>query len=443
MAEGKKPDIDVSKVFPENDIEFMADMLRLSGRFNVIAISDKEDKGARPKVTSTPLKTEEPDSHNPLLQPLYSTTTEPAVFIYPPTPISAISSSHRKRPILPSIIPSRIVEKERVSSKLNITVPDSTDQGHDHRVKTSVPSGRTFLDSSVLASMRIPQLPPFSGENQKGDVSFEVWRYELHCLVRDAIYPDTLILLAVRRSLKGRARDILLTIDETARPSDILTKLEGIYGNVSSSEVLMQQFYSESQKSDESVADYSIRIENLLRRATQFRRIDVSIKDEMLCSKLWNGLKDPLLKNSTRYKYDTERNFNNLRKEIRSIEQDLSTSPSSNVVGPSKVTHIQQVSGDNNSSKLDSVLKEMRQMRQRMNSIERKFKEATSKQPAPNTVTAESTSASFQSGSTRGRGVSYQHRGRGGGRGGRGYSSYKDNQYKSKSGNDSKSNHLN
>ena len=80
----------------------------------------------------------------------------------------------------------------------------------------------------------------FSGENQKGDVSFEVWKFELNCLIRESIYPDSFILQAVRKSLKDKARDILLTLGKTASPTDMLIKLEGIYGNVSSSGVLLQ-----------------------------------------------------------------------------------------------------------------------------------------------------------------------------------------------------------
>ena len=70
---------------------------------------------------------------------------------------------------------------------------------------------------------------PFSGENQKGDVSFEVWKYELQCLIRDDFYPEALILQSVRKSLRGKARDILLTLPQTAKPPDILSKFEGIY----------------------------------------------------------------------------------------------------------------------------------------------------------------------------------------------------------------------
>ena len=166
------------------------------------------------------------------------------------------------------------------------------------------PSFNTTLNSSYLASMRLPQLSFFSGEDQKGDVSFGVWKFELSCLIKEN-YPDSLILQSIRKNLRGKAREILLTLGETAKPSDILNKLEGIYGNVSTSEVLLQQFYIQSQGAGESVADYSIRIENLLRRAARNRSITDTIRNEMLCSKLWNELRDPLLKNSSRNTYET------------------------------------------------------------------------------------------------------------------------------------------
>ena len=111
--------------------------------------------------------------------------------------------------------------------------------------------------------MRVPQLPPFSGEIQKVDVYFEVCKYELLCVIGDVIYPNALFLQTVRRSLKVKAREILLTVDSTATPSDILSKLEGIFGIVSSRQYLLQQFYLETQHEDGYVAEDRIRIENL------------------------------------------------------------------------------------------------------------------------------------------------------------------------------------
>ena len=153
---------------------------------------------------------------------------------------------------------------------------------------TDQSSLQNTFNSSYLAAMRVPQLPFFSGEDLKGDISFEIWKFELNCPITDGVYPDSLILHAIRKSLRCKSRDILLTLGESASPSVILNKLEGIYGNVSSNEVLFQQFYLVSQLENESVADYSVRIENLLRRATQSRPIHEIVRNEMLCAKLWN-----------------------------------------------------------------------------------------------------------------------------------------------------------
>ena len=184
----------------------------------------------------------------------------------------------------------------------------------------------TSYNASDMASMRVPQIPFFLGEDQKGDVSFEVWKFELNCLIREGIYQNSLILQAIRKSLRGKSKDNLLTLGENASPSDILNKLEDIYGICSSKEVLLQQFYLVSQFEHESIVDYSVRIENLLHRATLGRSIDASVQNEMLCAKLLNGLKDPLLKNSCCFMFETEKNFSRLMMYIRSVEQDLSAS---------------------------------------------------------------------------------------------------------------------
>ena len=183
---------------------------------------------------------------------------------------------------------------------------------------------------------------------------------------------------------------------------------------------MLQQFYLETQK-PESVADYSIRIENLLRRATDKKQIEESSRHEMLCSKLWNGLRDPLLKNSSRYKYETETDFNKLRKEIRCIEQDLLTSRHTT----EEATQLQQTTTNNNTDKkFDGILQQMKKMRERMDGLEKKFYEATkaSKETTSSDASA-SSSSSVKSTAPRGGGGAnyYQQRGRGRGRGGGGF----------------------
>lgn len=54
--------------------------------------------------------------------------------------------------------------------------------------------------------------------------------------------------------------------------------------------------------------------------------MELEAKDSMLRSKFWTGLKSQQLRNSTRYLYDTKKDFQSLLREIRKVEQEESCS---------------------------------------------------------------------------------------------------------------------
>lgn len=247
--------------------------------------------------------------------------------------------------------------------------PVSLIQTSDVLVPTSIAHPASALEETSIIEMAkvpIPKLPPFSGTDAKGEASYEVWQFDVICLQREKIYPDTHILQAIRRSLRGSARDILLTVGDTASSKEILEKLDGIYGIVSSNESIVQKFYMEKQRESENVAEYSIRLENMLQKAKDY--IDPKTKNEMLRSKLWNGLKDSQLKNATRFKFESEKDFNRLRIEIRKIEQDLLP----DAVKPAVLQ--QQSAETDTTAKFEEVLKRLRAMEGRMEGMEKTIK---------------------------------------------------------------------
>ncbi|CAG2226844.1 unnamed protein product [Mytilus edulis] len=130
-------------------------------------------------------------------------------------------------------------------------------------------------------------------------------------LTRENLYPELIIVQCMRNSLKNQARNTLLTLPESATPHNILEKLEGIYGNVYSNETLLQSFYTEKQDEGQSVADYGMKLEGILQKAYD------------------KGIRDSALKNATRYKYDTIKNFDEERKEVRAVELELQISSAS------------------------------------------------------------------------------------------------------------------
>ncbi|KAK3103445.1 hypothetical protein FSP39_019291 [Pinctada imbricata] len=89
------------------------------------------------------------------------------------------------------------------------------------------------------ATYSIPKLPTFSGNesSQKGEVTYDVWSFEVRCLKRTGQYPEHIILQALRNSLKGTARSMSVSLGEGASVNDVLTKLDGFYGTVSTCEI--------------------------------------------------------------------------------------------------------------------------------------------------------------------------------------------------------------
>ena len=138
-----------------------------------------------------------------------------------------------------------------------------------------------------MPPVNYPKLPSFSGGDtqQKGEVSYDVWSFEVRCLESSGEYPDHMIMQSMRNSLKRTARSMLVTLGKDATIQDMLTKLDGFYGNVSTSEILMQSFYSDCQKDDESIVAYGSRIEDTLVNAICKMNVDRTAKDAMLRSK--------------------------------------------------------------------------------------------------------------------------------------------------------------
>ena len=131
-----------------------------------------------------------------------------------------------------------------------------------------------------------------------------------------AVIQTQWFLQCIRNSLKGKARALLLTLPD-ATPKHLVEKLDGVYGNVYSSEAIFQQFYMQSQEPGQSVSEYGMKLECLLQSASQKEFISPEVRNTMLRTKLWSGLTDAELKNQSRYKYECTKDFDTLRKELR------------------------------------------------------------------------------------------------------------------------------
>ena len=88
----------------------------------------------------------------------------------------------------------------------------------------------------------------------------------------------------------------MLSLSEHARAENIIDKLDGVYGNVYSSEALFENFFKETQQPNQSVAEYGMKLESIILSAVEKGDIRIVAKNQMLKSKFWSGLRGPLLK---------------------------------------------------------------------------------------------------------------------------------------------------
>ena len=292
----------------------------------------------------------------------------------PPQPGGARPKQYFK-PFVPELKPisqSTPIKLEGARQKVKPPATDACSKvqpAPDHANKTNI-----ICDPRVLR----PRFPIFSGED-KCETSFEVWKSDVKCAISEGTCSDALILQAIRTSLKGKALSLLLTLPN-ANPTEIIAKLEGVYGNIYPTEQLIQQFYGAKQNEGESVADYGMRLERLLQTCIDRGDISAVVRNEMLRSKLWSGLTDQSLRNASRYKYDSIEDFDLLRMELRTIELDMKSAPPSS--HPPKATEsatnstkkgtVSQVS-DRNDTAMRDIMSKLDSISKRMDSMEKKF----------------------------------------------------------------------
>lgn len=247
-----------------------------------------------------------------------------------------------------------------------------------HTSQSDTCSGFVFDSSTVR-----PRFSIFSGE-EKCETSFDVWKNDVQCALRDGACSANIVMQAIRSSLKGKARSFLLTLPTDATPEQIVTKLDGVYGNIYPTEKLIQQFYASKQEDGESVVDYGMRLESILQRCIERKAISNDAKNEMLRTKLWSGLRDSNLRNASRYKYDIINDFETLRRELRTIELDLELSsvPSSTSTDKKK-SQVSKIGKGDDDSSLEMILQKLEAMDKRLGDVEKEVKRTNPKDQLP------------------------------------------------------------
>ncbi|XP_076467233.1 uncharacterized protein LOC143298299 [Babylonia areolata] len=195
----------------------------------------------------------------------------------------------------------------------------------------------------------------FSGVSAKEtDTTYDLWRYEVECLKAED-HKEHVVLEAVRRSLWGEAARVAMRLGTTASLSELLSKFESICGVVQAKETLMASFYSAHQDKTETVSAWGCRIEDLWTRAMKTSKFTEEESREAL-RKFWDGLRQDL-KDRSGHKYDTIKDFDDLRRVLRELELDANPKKAEAKV-------VQSVDG----KELQALRAELRQLKAQLSS---------------------------------------------------------------------------
>ena len=112
----------------------------------------------------------------------------------------------------PSIL---IKGKVRSSTTAKSKGPILSDTDEDEKDGPPSPSNESLsksilyqIEKDISHSIHIPKVPPFSGENKSGEVTFDVWKYEVKCIIREGNHRTSVVLQAIRNSLSQRESKI-------------------------------------------------------------------------------------------------------------------------------------------------------------------------------------------------------------------------------------------
>ena len=210
---------------------------------------------------------------------------------------------------------------------------------------------------------QFPRLSIFYGEEGKGEVGYQTWKYEIECLQQEKKYPEDQILLTIRRSAKGEAANILRRLGVKATVHEVIQKFNSTFGDIDTPELIMKKFYAVEQKPTESLITYAARVEELFAQAVEVKALQKT-QESILKSVFYQGIKQPL-KQCGNLKYETIADYDRFKIEMRKIENDLQATSKKENESSTKCQAVNQ-----KPSEMQEVKDLLKKMNEKINALE-------------------------------------------------------------------------
>ena len=236
-----------------------------------------------------------------------------------------------------------------------------------------------------------PRLSSFSGDNNKGDVSYEQWRLEILGLKSEERYTDSCIINAIRRSARGTAAQSLTSLQFNS-VDELLGFLDPLFGEILSDECLMTRLYSSAQTPTETISSWACRIQDIVLKLKGTQILTEPSASNVLRNRFWNGLYREEIKISSRHILDSNSSFANLMLAARKIEEEMGLT-SSSFAPPSSLTLPKSMEAASSSAnnfqtnlqqQISSLIKEVRGIKSKVEDMESRMNHRARPSYVPN-----------------------------------------------------------
>ena len=283
-------------------------------------VKEKEPSEAAESLHILPVSKAEELKRKEDLNPIQTSKADTVMQDSTSLPDPKAEELKRKEEYLKQLEKDLLKKEDEIRAKLNLDKLEETtthtDASHITKTVTTKPQTTHLLK---------PYIGTFSGTDPipKNESSYEEWKLEIDCLRKSNMYDEYIVGQSLRNSLKGQARKVLVTMGPSAKLEQIMEKFESVFGNVASGESVLQEFYTATQRPDESIALWGIRIEEIVQKAIEKGHVTPLQKNSMLKTKFWRSLYNTELKNATRVHFESIDSFELLRRKVRAEEYEM------------------------------------------------------------------------------------------------------------------------
>ena len=198
----------------------------------------------------------------------------------------------------------------------------------DENTPTGGNVGATSGDVVSTSSATIPDirynpisLPRFSGSSPtpKSEASYRVWKHQLEAIQIEESLNENRTRQLIRRSLVGEAAEVLVNLPISASSVEVISALDDNYGIDTEKVDGWTRFHSASQRNDESVTAWQMRLTGLMREADPANTFK-DHRDKLLITAFWSNLHNKDLKIATAHIRKSATTFSEFFRSVKTEE---------------------------------------------------------------------------------------------------------------------------